>query len=318
MRPYKISCLFLFFWACIADFSPELEWEDVEADYEPELNIIGILSGDTLVTSFVRVHRTLRVDEAADTLMRDTIFGNVVPYYASRFVIRDAQVTLSNSTKDYTLQLMKSVEDNRRENLYEAYVYNGEDLNPKPGEKWTLSVTTPGGLSATGETIVPPLPQLNKEQLPDSFNTNQTMDIFWVAQQDNYQLVNVNNYQSYLFYDDYDTEEGKNYDSCGFWQELVVSPGDTVWTYRRDICEDAVRIGETNDYETEDFLLINLMSMDNNYHNYFLKYGGDGEDKEFSSLFLGQGGSGRSFGIQGGIGLFGSIGFDRHYLPITR
>ena len=318
MRPYKISCLFLFFWACIADFSPELEWEEVEADYEPELNIIGILSGDTLVTSFVRVHRTLRVDEAADTLMRDTIFGNVVPYYASRFVIRDAQVTLSNSTKDYTLQLMKSVEGNRRENLYEAYVYNGEDLNPKPGEKWILSVTTPGGLSATGETIVPPLPQLNKEQLPDSFNTNQTMDIFWVAQQDNYQLVNVNNYQSYFFYDDYDTEEGKNYDSCGFWQELVVSPGDTVWTYRRDICEDAVRIGETNDYETEDFLLINLMSMDSNYHNYFLKYGGGGEDKEFSSLFLGQGGSGRSFGIQGGIGLFGSIGFDRHYLPITR
>ena len=318
MRPYKISCLFLFFWACIADFSPELEWEEVEADYEPELNIIGILSGDTLVTSFVRVHRTLRVDEAADTLMRDTIFGNVVPYYASRFVIRDAQVTLSNSTKDYTLQLMKSVEGNRRENLYEAYVYNGGDLNPKPGEKWILSVTTPGGLSATGETIVPPLPQLNKEQLPDSFNTNQTMDIFWVAQQDNYQLVNVNNYQSYLFYDDYDTEEGKNYDSCGFWQELVVSPGDTVWTYRRDICEDAVRIGETNDYETEDFLLINLMSMDSNYHNYFLKYGGGGEDEEFSSLFLGQGGSGRSFGIQGGIGLFGSIGFDRHYLPITR
>ena len=233
-------------------------------------------------------------------------------------MIRDAQVTLSNSTKDYTLQLMKSVEGNRRENLYEAYVYNGEDLNPKPGEKWTLSVTTPGGLSATGETIVPPLPQLNKEQLPDSFNTNQTMDIFWVAQQDNYQLVNVNNYQSYFFYDDYDTEEGKNYDSCGFWQELVVSPGDTVWTYRRDICEDAVRIGETNDYETEDFLLINLMSMDSNYHNYFLKYGRDGEDEEFSSLFLGQGGSGRSFGIQSGIGRFGSIGFDRHYLPITR
>ena len=283
MRPYKISCLFLLFWACIADFSPELEWEDVEADYEPELNIIGVLSGDTLVTSFVRVHRTLRVDEAADTLMRDTIFGNVVPYYASRFIIRDAQVTVSNGTKDYTLQLMKSVEDNRRENLYEAYVYNGEDLNPKPGEKWTLSVTTPGGLSATGETIVPPLPQLNKEQLPDSFNTNQTMDIFWAAQLDNYQLVNVNNYQSYFFYDDYDTEEGKNYNSCGFWQELVVSPGDTVWTYRRDICEDAVRIGETNDYETEDFLLINLMSMDRNYHNYFLKYGGDGEDEVLAS-----------------------------------
>ena len=318
MRQFKISCLFLLFWACVADFSPELEWEDVQADHEPELNILGILSGDSLVTSFVRVHRTLRVDEAADILMRDTIFGNVVVSYASRFVVRDAEVTVSSGTKDYAFQFMKSVENDERGNLYETYVYNGEDLNPKPGEKWTLSVTTPGGLSATGETMVPPVPQLNKEQLPDSFNINQTMNITWAAQPDNYQLVNVRNYQSYFFNDDYDTEEGKSYDSCGFWQQLAVSPGDTAWTYRRDICEETVSIGETNDYETEDFLLINLMSMDRNYHNYFLKYGGDGEDEEFSSLFLGQGGSGRSFGIQGGIGIFGSIGFDRHYLPITR
>ena len=318
MRPYKTSCLFLLFWACVADFSPELEWEDVEAHYEPELNIMGLISGDTLVTSFVRVHRTLQADEAADTLMRDTIFGNVVPYYASRFVVRDAQVMVSNGTKDYAFQFMKSKEDERRESLYEAYVYNREDLNPQPGEKWTLTVTTPGGLSVTGETVVPPVPQLNKEQLPDSFNINQTMNITWAAQPDNYQLVNVRNYQSYFFYDDYDTEEGKIYNSCGFWQELVVNPGDTVWTYRRDICEGTVSIGETNDYDTEDFLLINLMSIDSNYHNYFLKYGGDGEGEEFSSLFLGQGGSGRSFGIKGGIGIFGSIGFDRHYLPITR
>ena len=318
MRQFKISCLFLLFWACVADFSPELEWEDVQADHEPELNILGILSGDSLVTSFVRVHRTLRVDEAADILMRDTIFGNVVVSYASRFVVRDAEVTVSNSTKDYAFQFMKSVENDERGNLYETYVYKGEDLNPQPGEKWTLSVTTPGELSATGETMVPPVPQLNKEQLPDSFNINQTMNITWAAQPDNYQLVNVRNYQSYFFNDDYDTEEGKSYDSCGFWQQLAVSPGDTAWTYRRDICEETVSIGETNDYETEDFLLINLMSMDRNYHNYFLKYGGDGEDEEFSSLFLGQGGSGRSFGIQGGIGIFGSIGFDRHYLPITR
>ena len=318
MRQFKISCLFLLFWACVADFSPELEWEDVQADHEPELNILGILSGDSLVTSFVRVHRTLRVDEAADILMRDTIFGNVVVSYASRFVVRDAEVTVSNGTKDYVFLFMTSVENDERENLYEAYVYNGEDLNPHPGEKWTLSVTTLGGLSATGETMVPPVPQLNKEQLPDSFNINQTMNITWAAQPDNYQLVNVRNYQSYFFNDDYDTEEGKSYDSCGFWQQLAVSPGDTAWTYRRDICEETVSIGETNDYETEDFLLINLMSMDRNYHNYFLKYGGDGEDEEFSSLFLGQGGSGRSFGIQGGIGIFGSIGFDRHYLPITR
>ena len=114
MRQFKISCLFLLFWACVADFSPELEWEDVQADHEPELNILGILSGDSLVTSFVRVHRTLRVDEAADILMRDTIFGNVVVSYASRFVVRDADVTVSNCTKDYAFQFMKSVENDER------------------------------------------------------------------------------------------------------------------------------------------------------------------------------------------------------------
>ena len=313
MRQFKISCLFLLFWACVADFSPELEWEDVQADYEPELNILGILSGDSLITSFVRVHRTLRVDEAANTLMRDTIFGNVVVYYASRFVVRDAEVTVSNGIKDYVFLFMKSVENDERENLYEAYVYNGEDLNPKPGEKWTLSVATPGGLSASGETVVPPSPELNKEQLPDSFNINQTMNITWAAQPDNYQLVNVSNYQTYFFYEKDKFEEGKIYDSCGFRQELLVSPGETVWTYRREICEGFVGIEDTNGGEAEDFLLINLMSMDSNYHNYFIKYG---EDQEFASLFLGQGGSGRSYGIKGGLGLFCAIGIDRHWLPI--
>ena len=313
MRQFKISCLFLLFWACVADFSPELEWEDVQADYEPKLNILGILSGDSLVTSFVRVHRTLRVDEAANTLMRDTIFGNVVVYYASRFVVRDAEVTVSNGTKDYIFRFMKSVENDERENLYEAYVYNGEDLNLQPGEKWTLSVTTPGGLSATGETTVPPLPKLNKEELPDSFKINQTMDITWAPLPDNYQIVNVSNYQSYFFYEEDEFEEGKIYDSCGFWQELIVNPGETVWTYRREACEGFVGIGEINGNEAEDFLLINLMSMDSNYHNYFIKYG---EDQEFASLFLGQGGSGRSYGIKGGLGLFCAIGIDRHWLPI--
>ncbi len=64
----------------------------------------------------------------------------------------------------------------------------------------------------------------------------------------------------------------------------------------------------------EDVLLINLMSMDNNYYDYFIRYAGD---PEYSSLFLGQGGSGRNFGIEDGIGVFGAIGIDRHYIPIA-
>jgi len=54
--------------------------------------------------------------------------------------------------------------------------------------------------------------------------------------------------------------------------------------------------------------------MDDNYFDYFIRYAGD---PEFSSLFLGEGGSGRSFGIEGGIGVFGAVGIDRHYMPIV-
>ena len=53
--------------------------------------------------------------------------------------------------------------------------------------------------------------------------------------------------------------------------------------------------------------------MDQNYYDYFIKYG---QDPEFTSLFLGEGSSGRNFGIEGGIGLFGSIGMDRAHIPL--
>ena len=47
-----------------------------------------------------------------------------------------------------------------------------------------------------------------------------------------------------------------------------------------------------------------MLSMDQNYYEYFIKYG---EDPEFSNLLIGSGGSGGGFGLDGGIGFFGSI-----------
>ena len=54
------------------------------------------------------------------------------------------------------------------------------------------------------------------------------------------------------------------------------------------------------------------MSMDNNYFDFFIRFG----EVEFSSSTIGEGGSGRSFGIGGGIGVFGSVGIDRHLIPM--
>ena len=53
--------------------------------------------------------------------------------------------------------------------------------------------------------------------------------------------------------------------------------------------------------------VIKVEVFNKNYFDYFIKY----SETEFTSSF-GSGGSGRSFGIEGGIGVFGSITIDRH------
>ena len=301
MRFIIISLLSFTLIGCLS-LAPDLEWEDVTSNHDPVLNVFGLLSADSILTSFVRVHRTLDMEEAADSLIRDTIGGNIFISYTSRFIIRDAEVIVSNGENEFLFEYTDYSFD-LNGSLSEVYQYQGDDLYPQPGETWTLNVTTPGGLSVTGETIIPPLPQISSEELPDSFQLDQTMEITWQPMADNYQIMNIGNYLGYFGYDDY---YGGGF-SCGLWQENIIKPEEESWTYRRDICD-------VNYYQEwdEDLLLLNLMSMDNNYFDYFIRYG----EVEFSSSTIGEGGSGRSFGIDGGIGVFGSVAIDRHWIPM--
>jgi len=301
MRFIIISLLSFTLFGCLS-LAPELEWEDVKSDHDPVLNVFGLLSADSILTSFVRVHRTLDMEEAADSLTRDTIGGNTFISYTSRFIIRDAEVIVSNGENEFLFEYTDYSFD-LNGSLSEVYQYQGDDLYPQPGETWTLNVTTPGGLSVTGETIIPPLPQISSEELPDSFQLDQTMEITWQPMADNYQIMNIGNYLGYFGYDDY---YGGGF-SCGLWQENIIKPEEESWTYRRDICDESY-------YQEwdEDLLLLNLMSMDNNYFDYFIRYG----EVEFSGSTIGEGGSGRSFGIDGGIGVFGSVAIDRHWIPM--
>ncbi len=301
MRFIIISLLIFTLFGCLS-LAPELEWEDVMSDHDPVLNVFGLLSADSILTSFVRVHRTLDMEETADSLTRDTIGGNIFISYTSRFIIRDAEVIVSNGENEFLFEYTDYSFD-LNGSLSEVYQYQGDDLYPQPGETWTLNVTTPGGLSVTGETIIPPLPQISSEELPDSFQLDQTMEITWQPMADNYQIMNIGNYLGYFGYEDY---YGGGF-SCGLWQENIIKPEEESWTYRRDICDESY-------YQEwdEDLLLLNLMSMDNNYFDYFIRYG----EVEFSSSTIGEGGSGRSFGIDGGIGVFGSVAIDRHWIPM--
>ena len=291
MRFIIISLLSFTLFGCLIS-EPELEWEDVTSNHDPVLNVFGLLSADSILTSFVKVHRTLNMEEAADSLTRDTIGGNIFISYVSRFIIRDAEVIVSNGENEYKFEY-SDYSFGLNGSLSESYQYQGNDLYPQPGETWVLNVTTPEGLSVTGETIIPPLPQIFSEELPDSFQLDQTMEITWQPMIDNYQIMNIGNY-------------GGGF-SCGLWQENIIKPEEESWTYRRDICN------ESYDQEwDEDLLLLNLMSMDNNYFDFFIRFG----EVEFSSSTIGEGGSGRSFGIDGGIGVFGSVAIDRHWIPM--
>ena len=301
MRSVFISLLSFTLYGCLS-LAPELEWEDVTSDHDPVLNVFGLLSADSILTSFVRVNRTLDMEEAADSLIRDTIGGTIFIIYTSRFLIRDAEVIVSNGVNEYIFEYT-DYSFSQEESLSELYLYQGDDLYPQPGETWTLNVTTPGGLSVTGETIIPPVPQIYTEELPDTSQLDQTMEITWQSMADNYQIMNVGNYLGYFGYDGY---YGGGF-SCGLWQENIIKPEEGSWTYRRDICDND---GYDQEWD-EDLLLLNLMSMDNNYFDYFIRYG----EAEFTSNF-GSGGSGRSFGIDGGIGVFGSVAIDRHWIPM--
>ena len=286
-----IYIISIFFFSCAIE-PPDLEWEDVTSDHESTLNIIGLLSTDSLRTSFVKVQRTLDMEEASDSLIRDTIGSSIYIYYASRFIVRNAEVVVSNGVKDYIFDYTDFIYDvDMDKALQEVYIYNGNDLNPQPGETWTLHVSAPGGFEATGQTIIPPTPKLFTENLPDTFQVFREMEMSWLTMNDNYQLINsahLGSWDSYL---------------CGINQEHIVSPEESSATFRREWCDS-----EFDDPSWDNYLLFfSLMSMDENYFNYFIKY----SDSEFTSSF-GSGGSGRSFGVNGGIGVFGSVATDRH------
>ena len=65
-----IYIISIVFFSCAIE-PPDLEWEDVTSDHESTLNIIGLLSTDSLRTSFVKVQRTLDMEEASDSLSQN-------------------------------------------------------------------------------------------------------------------------------------------------------------------------------------------------------------------------------------------------------
>ena len=128
--------IFLLFTSCNI-VPPTISWEELNEDYEPQLNILGVITtttNDSLNTSFIKVHRSLKVDEARDSLIRyidENEESRVV--YESRYIVKDAEVILSNSDKDYKFNFYEEKYIGSDSILYkDSYFYDGFDFVPKP------------------------------------------------------------------------------------------------------------------------------------------------------------------------------------------
>ena len=79
--------------------------------------------------------------------------------------------------------------------------------------------------------------------------------------------------------------------------------------WRKFVSEVKVTVGKVKDY------VLRLTSMDNNYYDYFVV----GESGEYSNALLNYPTTkGRSVGLEGGFGLFGSIASDWKIVKIIR
>ena len=97
----KINIFLLLILSSCNIVPPTISWEDLSEEHDQQLNILGVITSssddDSLNTSFVKVHRSLQVDEASDSLVRYIDEnGESRIKYESSYIVKDAEVILSN------------------------------------------------------------------------------------------------------------------------------------------------------------------------------------------------------------------------------
>ena len=212
MNYFKYILTFLFSSIIFANFSIHF---DYMSGYAKSILSSNQTFGDNYSFTIEAWYKNYSTNSGANEGYDDG--SNIYIYYASRFIVRNAEVVVSNGAKDYIFDYTNFIYDvDMDKALQEVYIYNGNDLNPQPGETWTLHVSAPGGFEATGQTIIPPTPKLFTENLPDTFQVFREMEMSWLTMNDNYQLINsahLGPWDSYL---------------CGINQEHIISPEESL------------------------------------------------------------------------------------------
>ncbi len=144
---FGIVCfLVLFMVGCDLPQEPgPMPTEIIETEFEPGLNVFGVLRSDGLAgSSFIRV------EKAFDPV-------NEAFYETYSAEVRDADVSVADSSQTYDFHFS---EDTLRGNLF----FN-PGFVPIPGESYSLKVTADGFPNLTGSTTIPQKPQTENRSI---------------------------------------------------------------------------------------------------------------------------------------------------------
>lgn len=253
----------------------------ISSDYEPELNIFGFLTQEQ-GESFVIVSRTAKLNE-------DLYSYDYLNYYnneSDNINIYDAEVYIINENND-------SIKFEFTNDLFNSnfqFRYKNNQFIPSPRSHYKLYVNTPLGLNATGELITPSMPELTIHGQIDTLTINESFTMSW---------QNTETPVGISFYD-VDTHFESNF--CLDREEQYYIDGEIMDTFDLDLCD------YIEEYLIDDQYLgtvkIQLSNYDKNYFDYFIL----NNDDEFLNFITGQPGTtAKSFGINGGLGVFGSF-----------
>jgi hypothetical protein len=298
MRKIPLILIATFFMSC-GDWG----WQSVESDHESTLNVFALLVAEPDSSyGFVIVNQTLRLQDIEKVYLgSDTVYYGqdssedfyIDDVYKSGYDVLDATVIISHGDTNWIFydepdSIWYSYDNESK------YIDTTDTFHPIPGETYNLLVETPDGRSVSGSVTVPLRPNIREESVSDSVSNKAPYSVAFSPVSDN----GIFRIKTYLKYE--------NYSYCGSDQSgIIASEMDTIWTSRVKDCGDWWGNAEDGPVAFQ----ITLESIEPNYYAYFIE---NGDEDEFISFILGDGGStGKSFGIEGGYGLFGAISSDK-------
>jgi hypothetical protein len=340
----KLSLIiFLTFLSCLGENS----WEDLESDYDHVLNVFGLISLDTSQHSYVGLYSTTDLGDTSQIYLgTDTIgwcncdeedcswseqcdteeiegYWIIDSLFEPAALVKNASVTVTDDSgnahqfsfiesafaldAEFSVSSINDV-NNFRLNLY---VDTSGTFYPQPLTNYNLDISAPGYNTVTGSLKTPKLPSLDSlTQLGNNVDTilvNEPFNVHWTTIEEGRGIVTGE-----VIIQSWGGDSLLSNWCGGYFDPFTVDLSDissnphTVYPW---ICSDSfLQISDTRDY------LVRLTAVDDNYYEYFII----GEEGEYSNALLNYPTTkGRSVGIEGGFGFFGSIASDKLFLHIS-